>query len=417
MTYHYIYNDTGDRMKEIIVGVILVIFPILMFLVFSCYNSITNKKISKIFFIITMFTSIYLSTEFSQGKVFLILCNLPIIICYYKKESLLAIIFSIIVIINNYYKYDINIMIVLIKHLSYLIIYIIFNRNKLFTSLFIKISALTQGIFISFEYFLKPYNNVLDILTTILYIIIIYSITYFSLYLFELSSKINDLYQIVNTAKEESKIKNSLFKLTHEIKNPLAVCKGYLDMMNLTNLDKSQKYVNIIKSEIARSLNIIADFMEFNKIKINKEIIDLVMLLDEITESFILLLSSNHIKLNYHNEYEEIYLNGDYERLKQVFVNVIKNSIESIASSGIIDIDIFCKEKYVTITISDNGIGMDKEELSNIKEMFYTTKKNGTGLGVALSNEIVVAHEGKMNYESEKNIGTKCIITLPLKGV
>ena len=57
---------------------------------------------------------------------------------------------------------------------------------------------------------------------------------------------------------------------------------------------------------------------------------------------------------------------------------------------------------------------MDTEELDNIKKMFYTTKKNGTGLGVALSNEIVVAHNGTIDYESIKNKGTKCIISLPL---
>ena len=105
---------------------------------------------------------------------------------------------------------------------------------------------------------------------------------------------------------------------------------------------------------------------------------------------------------------------GDYERLKQVFVNIIKNSIESIESNGIIDIDILLREQDVIITISDNGVGMTSYELDNIKEMFYTTKKNGTGLGVALSNEIIVSHNGKMEYVSEKNKGTKCTITLPL---
>ena len=57
---------------------------------------------------------------------------------------------------------------------------------------------------------------------------------------------------------------------------------------------------------------------------------------------------------------------------------------------------------------------MTPYELDNIKEMFYTTKKNGTGLGVALSNEIIMSHNGDMTYESEKNKGTKCIIMLPL---
>ena len=250
------------------------------------------------------------------------------------------------------------------------------------------------------------------IITLMLYIAIIYILTFFSLYLFKIADNITNLYQEINKIKEENKLKNSLFKLTHEIKNPIAVCKGYLDMLNLEDLNKSKRYLSIIKSEIDRSLNVISDFMEYSKIKINKEELDIVMLLDDIYESFNLLIKDKNIKLNYHNEYEEIYLIGDYERLKQVFINVIKNSIESIAIDGIINIEVKLNNQNVIIIIEDNGCGMNKEELSHLKEMFYTTKKNGTGLGVSLSNEIIIAHNGKMNYESNK--GTKCTITLPL---
>ena len=73
--------------------------------------------------------------------------------------------------------------------------------------------------------------------------------------------------------------------------------------------------------------------------RVRKEIFDMVMLLDDIYESFSILTNNKNIKLNYHNSYDEIYLWGDYDRLKQVFVNVIKNSIESIEDNGIIDIE------------------------------------------------------------------------------
>ena len=402
-------------MKEVIVNIILIIFPILMYLFFTCYNSLTNNKTARIIFIITVFTSLYFSmTLTNHNPKYLILCNIPIIICYYKKEPLLAIIMSIITIIHSYYKYDINIIIPILKYLSYLIIYLILSNRKIFNTIYIKISAIIQGIFISFEYFLNIYKSIPEIIEAIVFVLIIYLLTFFCLYLFELSSRVNNLYKMVNTIKEENKIKNALFKLTHEIKNPIAVCKGYLAMINLENTEKSNKYLNIIKSEIDRSLNVISDFMEYSKIKVKKEIFDLVMLLDDIIDSFSILVNNQNIKLTYHNIYEEIYLNGDYERLKQVFVNIIKNSFESINDSGIINIDLFCEEKSVVITISDNGIGMTEEELSNIKAMFYTTKKNGTGLGVALSNEIITAHNGTMEYLSKKNIGTKCIIKLPL---
>ena len=386
-----------------------------MYLVFSCFNALANKKIEKNVFILTMITSVYLSLngDLNRGEL-LLFCNIPILICYFKKEGFLAIILSIIIILFSYAKYDINIYVVLFKYLCYFVIYIIFYKKKEFNYLFFKLSAIIQGFFISFEYFMNVYEDIDKIIYLLGYILIIYGLTFFSLYLFKLADNVRNLYLMVGKVQEENKLKNSLFKLTHEIKNPIAVCKGYLDMINLDDLDRSRRYINIIKSEINRSLNVMADFMEYSKIKINKEIFDIVLLLDDIYESFKILLKDKKITFNYHNSYEEIYLWGDYDRLKQVFVNIIKNSIESIVGSGIINIDIMKTEKEVTITISDNGIGMDQDELLTVKEMFYTTKKNGTGLGVALSNEIVVAHGGTLDYESEKGIGTKCIIKLPV---
>lgn len=403
-------------MKFVFLNIILILFPILMYLVFSCYNLLVNKKIEKLIFIITMCTSLYLCLNFNDNSYdkMLLFCNIPIIICYLKKECFFGVILSLIVIIFSYFRCDVNIFVVIFKYLSYLITYIILYKSKNFNYLFFKIIAVIQGFFISFEYFMNSYNGFDKIFGLIIYTSLIYSITFFCLYLFKLADNITSLYLTVNKVTEENRLKNSLFKLTHEIKNPIAVCKGYLDMINLDDINKSKRYIDIVKSEIDRSLNVMNDFMEYSKIKINKEIFDLVMLMDEVYDSFNILLNDKDIKFDYDNNYEEVYLWGDYERLKQVFVNVIKNSIESISNDGIIGIKLEVIDKWVKIIISDNGIGMDREELSNIKEMFYTTKKCGTGLGVALSNEIILAHNGELNYDSVKNEGTKCIISLPM---
>ena len=104
----------------------------------------------------------------------------------------------------------------------------------------------------------------------------------------------------------------------------------------------------------------------------------------------------------------------DQEFILKEIVNIIKNSIESIDDGGIINIRVSVIDKYVYIYVEDNGCGMTKDELSNIKEMFYSTKRNGTGLGVALSNEIIVAHNGELNYSSVKNEGTICTVSLPM---
>ena len=402
-------------MEEIFINIVLILFPILMYLVFSCFNVLTDKKIERVIFIITIITSVYLSLEFNHGNTSLLLfCNIPVLICYFKKEGLLGIIISLSVIVISINNYNVNGYIVIIKYLSYFITYILLYNKKEFNYLFFKISAIIQGLFISMEYFTNTYYEIEKLIDLFIYIVVIYSLTFFSLYLFKLANNVSDLYNTVKKIKEDNNIKDSLFKLTHEIKNPIAVCKGYLDMINLDDEVKSRKYINIIKSEIDRSLNVISDFMEYSKIKINKELLDMGMLLDEIYESFSLLICDKNITFNYKEYDDEIYLEGDYDRLKQVFVNIIKNSIESIEEDGIINMDIKLNDDFVTVTISDNGIGMDSEEIKNVKEMFYTTKKNGTGLGIALSNEIIVAHGGELEYESVKNKGTKCIVKLPL---
>ena len=418
MTYMKIYNILGDKMDMIILNIILIVFPILIYLVFSCYNLLTDKKITKLIFIITMCTSLYLGLWFNsytgENSLLLIFCNIQPLICYFKKETKLGVIFSIIVVLISYYRYDLNIYIVGLKYLGYFVTYVLLFKNRQFNYLFLKIIAIIQGFFISFEYFYVTNGGVDKLFYLIVLAVIIYSITFFCLYMFKLADGITKLHEMVSNMEKENKLRDSLFKLTHEIKNPIAVCKGYMDMLNLDNREKSEKYINIVKSEMDRSLNIMNDFMEYSKIKVSKEIFDMTMLLDEIYDSFKLLVNNKKIKFSYENEYEDIYVWGDFNRLKQVFVNIIKNSIESITSSGIISIKVKVVDKQVIISIEDNGEGMTEEELSNIKEMFYSTKKNGTGLGVALSNEIVVAHNGELNYSSVKDKGTICTVSLPI---
>lgn len=399
---------------DLFVRIILIIFPILMYLVLSCYNALSNKKIEKISFLITILTSTYFSLYMNRDNgMLVILSNIPILICYFKKEGLDGLLISLMVIIVCYNLNDVNIYVLGIKLVSYFITYLILYKRKEFNYLFLKISAIIQGIFISMEYFGNNYYKIDEIIYMILYLLLIYILTFFSLYLFKLADNVCNLYMTVNKVQEENKLKNALFKLTHEIKNPIAVCKGYLDMINLNDMYKSRKYIEIIKSEIDRSLNVMADFMDYSKIKINKEVIDITMLLSDIYESFSLLISSKHIKFIYHELDDEVYLLGDYDRLKQVFVNIIKNSIESIIDNGIIEMKLTVFDKEVEIIVSDNGVGMDTETLKNIKEMFYTTKKNGTGLGIALSNEIILAHNGVLEYKSDIGKGTSCIVKLP----
>lgn len=405
--------------ENIILNLILILFPLLIYLVLvcNCSNQI-SQKIKNILLNLALLSSLYLCLKYGiddDNNKILLFCNIPIVIAYMKKHTISGILLSIINIAYCYITYDTLYLITIIKYISYLILSLCANKKRLSTGNFILSVAVLQGFFLSFEYFFIETNILLKDFIILLILVFIYYFTTFSiLYLFKIVDKVESLNNTIKMLEKDKVIKDALFKLTHEIKNPLAVCKGYLDMFNIDNKEKSIKYISIMKQEINRSLNIISDFVEFNKIKIVKEEIELNILLEDVYNSFKLLSSASNVKLIYKEQYDDIYLNGDYERLKQVIINLLKNSLESIEEKGKIQIYSNIDNNYIEIIVEDNGKGMTEEVLEKLKEMFYTTKQNGTGLGVALSNEIIKAHNGELIYNSELNGGTKAIIRLPI---
>ena len=408
-------------MKDVILNIVLMLFPILIYFIYNCYRELKCEKYNSLLLNVALFSSLYLSLKYGNiehNTRILLFCNIPIVVAYLKREPSIAIILSLMTVVYSKYIFNLSITVMVIKFISYFLIYLIAVKRNLKDNKLIILIAILQGFFISFEYFYTfSDNNIITIIELISMIIIFYLIPFAILYLFKLADKITSLHLTVSELEKAKQLKNSLFKITHEVKNPIAVCKGYLDMLDPNNQDQINKYIPIIKQEIERSLNIMSDFMEFSKIKIDKEIIDINYLLEDIKEELHLLINSKNIKFNCQITKEEIFIEGDYNRLKQVFINIVKNSIEAIEDKGSISIVTHSlKDKYY-IEIEDTGCGMDEYTLSKIKEMFFTTKIKGSGLGVSLSNEIIKAHNGSIDYISKPNKGTKVIVKLPITSI
>ena len=245
--------------------------------------------------------------------------------------------------------------------------------------------------------------------------IILFVIIHFVFILMDKGEEIIRYHMSIKELEKEKQVRTSLFKITHEIKNPMAVCKGYLDMLDTSDKKQVERYVPIIKEEIDRTLLILKDFLSLNKIKIEKDIMDINLLVEEVIDSVNPLTKQNKIIIEESLIDDEVYINGDYNRLKQVLINLVKNSIEAInKDDGKISISTNLNNNNFYIVIEDNGCGMNEEILSKIDEPFYTTKKNGTGLGVSLSKEILDAHNSKIEYKSKENVGTTVTITIPL---
>ncbi len=188
-------------------------------------------------------------------------------------------------------------------------------------------------------------------------------------------------------------------------------------MFDTKNKEHSKKYIPIMKEEIEKTLYLLEDFLAMNKLKINKEIIDINILLIDLIKRFDLYFKGKHIKTKIDLYDDEIYINGDYNRLTQVFVNIIKNSIEALKENPEIEIKSEPKKEKIYIYFKDNGKGIPKDIIEKIKEPFFTTKEKGSGLGVALSDEIIRAHGGSITYKSKENEYTIVTIILPIYNI
>lgn len=400
---------------SLIIYLIFLLFPILLYLIFLTYTKITNKKESELLFDLCLLSSVYLIIKYHiyfPDKMFLLLVNIPLVIGIIRKRYLLSFILSIFIAFYYYKLFDFNIYFVFSEYFFYFLYFYIFNKKHKKDNSVKIINNFTflKGIVLSYEIFYIVPNNsniIFVIINLFVLLIIFYVICYLVVKLMEKAEKILSLNKVLNELQHEKELINSLFKITHEIKNPIAVCKGYVDMFDKKDINKCERYNEIIKNELNRTLIIMDDFMNYTKIKVKLDIIDINMLLSEVLESFSLIFKINNVDLINKVTDDEIYINGDYDRLKQVFINLIKNGIESFdGKNGKLEIKSKENNKEVIISIIDNGCGMDEEVFKNINKMFYTTKKNGTGIGLPLSNEIIKLHNGRINLYSKKGEGT-----------
>ncbi len=385
-----------------------ILFPIMIFLIYEAYTENINSKQNKLFLNFCLITSLYLVircgnfTNYTQ--IIEITLDTILLTLYSKKHNKIAIITSIITII--FLNTKINIIPIIIKYTVYLIAYYIYKTNqKNYLILSITTRILGALTIILISNMQKP-----ELIEYIFY----YTITNFLIIFLIQAEKIIQIHISYKELMKENQLRESLFKISHEIKNPIAVCKGYLDMCDKNT--NYEKYIPILKSEINKTLNLLQDFSACNKIKIERDIIDISLIIDEIKQNLKLMFDKQNINFEIENIEDEIFIYGDYNRLNQVLLNIVKNSIEAIDKNKKSYIKIYTKLKNnkIKIYVEDNGVGISKENLKKISEPFFTTKQNGTGLGVLLSKEIITAHNGKLEYTSKEKIGTTAIITLPL---
>lgn len=206
--------------------------------------------------------------------------------------------------------------------------------------------------------------------------------------------------------------------LAHEIRNPLTAVRGFIQL-SAKESESLKQWENIIVAELDRVNQLVNDFLHLAQ---NRPVAKKEWLVQQVLEDVIILLQTKALLLGHEIQVETldckypIYV--DKQQFQQVFINIIQNALDALPKEGG-TVKIYCRDDldHIHICIEDNGQGIPKDKLKQIFEPFYTTKEEGTGLGLPICYRIVKENQGEIQVTSEIGVGTTFTISLPKQRV
>ena len=223
-------------------------------------------------------------------------------------------------------------------------------------------------------------------------------------------------------ATEEMK-NGFISSVSHELRTPLTAIKGWSEtiMCSPDDPEITAKGMRVITGETERLSNMVEELLDFSRMQSGRlsVIMDKMDPLAELADAVLMYVQKakrEGIALEYNEpEYLPVIV-GDKNRLKQVFVNVIDNAIKYSDEGDTVTVDAYTDENFVCISVSDTGCGIKAADLPKIKTKFYKANltRRGSGIGLALADEIVKMHNGSLDIDSEENVGTTVLIRLPI---
>ncbi|GIP29846.1 hypothetical protein J23TS9_49760 [Paenibacillus sp. J23TS9] len=201
--------------------------------------------------------------------------------------------------------------------------------------------------------------------------------------------------------------------VAHEVRNPLQVTRGFLQLLLEKSINKDREYLTLALKELDRASGIITDFLTFAKPEIDQvQLLDLADEFRHIEGILIPLANFQGSKITSRIP-KNLYIEGNSSKFKQAFINIIKNSIEALREEGQIHIWAYTEQDEVVIHIQDNGGGMEPSEVARLGEPYFSNKTKGTGLGLMVTFRIIEVMKGNMKFLSEKGVGTEVIVRFP----
>lgn len=236
----------------------------------------------------------------------------------------------------------------------------------------------------------------------------------------DLTDTINDMsMKIKQSEKTQSEFISSV---SHELRTPLTAIKGWAETMQGGGMDDEtfDKGMSVIIRESERLSGIVEELLDFSRMQsgrmtLTMDKIDILAELGEAVYMFSERAKSEHKYLLYEEPRMLSPVLGDINRLRQVFVNILDNALKYTDEGGTISVVASEENGYIRVAISDNGCGIPPEHLPNVKKKFYKANQTvrGSGIGLALADEIMRLHSGSLEIESHENVGTVVTIRIP----
>ncbi|MBU46447.1 MAG: two-component sensor histidine kinase [Flavobacteriales bacterium] len=310
---------------------------------------------------------------------------------------------------------------VVIFSFAFIIFYIVDDRVNIFYSLIVFIIFITALIYYVVKKFFHEKIKVI----------------YKSIYKFKGTSNIRDL-DIENVEREaeewadakeeelnaykrdENYRREFLGNVSHELKTPIFNIQGYIQTLldgGINDENINMKYLERTNKSVDRMINIVEDLevisrLETEQSELEFQSFNVVQLAKEVLDAFEMRAGQMHIKLELSNESQSEIAVGDRDKIQQVFMNLISNSIKYGKENGSTSIKFYDMEKNMLIEVADDGIGIEEDSLDRLFERFYRVDKNrsreigGTGLGLAIVKHILEGHNQQINVRSTVGVGS-----------
>ena len=243
------------------------------------------------------------------------------------------------------------------------------------------------------------------------------------------NDEIGQLVDAVNIMTKEitraDQAKNEFISsISHELRTPLAAIKGWAETMQdmKDDLEVVEEGLAIVSKETDRLIILVNDLLDFSRlqahrIELKKEEFSVFDLLENVIGQFTVRCQQERVKMTLLSDEQETWVFADYNRLKQVLINIVDNAMKFTVGRPDAEIRISSQvlDDQIIVIVEDNGSGISPEDLIRVKEKFYkgNSNKSGTGLGLSIASEIMELHGGKMLIDSTLDIGTKVVLVMP----